>query len=242
VEICRPSLMPKRIEPQTIREILALGLPVTASQILGGAMFTVAAVFAGVLSADTLAAQQIVYTVIYVTLSASIAIGDAVRVRVANGVGMRSIAAARQSANIAFAMGAVTTLVASGSLWLFPAQIVGIFLDVGNAANARTMLIAVFLAPYAAAFQLFDGVLLVIANALRGLRDTQSPLWIAAAGYWIVGLGAAYWLCFPLAKGAAGLWLGLIAGAVVATLPMYLRYRVRILQAEARLPVTAESI
>jgi MATE family multidrug resistance protein len=235
----RPSIFPRRISPVTFREILSLGLPVTAAQILGGAMFTVAAVFTGVLGADTLAAQQIVYTVIYVALSASIAIGDAVRVRVAYGIGMNSAAAARQSANIAFALGTVTTLFASGALWLFPQQIVGIFLDTRDAANSSVMLIAVLLAPYAAAFQLFDGVLLVIANALRGLRDTRSPLWIAAAGYWVIGLVAGFWLCFPMGQGATGLWLGLIGGALAAIVMMSLRYRTRISQAEARLAFTA---
>jgi MATE family multidrug resistance protein len=229
---CRASLLPRRFDRAAIGEILRLGLPVTASQILGGAMFTVAAVFVGVISADTLAAQQIVYTVIYVALSASIAIGDAVRVRVAYGIGTGSVAAARQSSGIAFVFGAVATLVACGALWHFPEQIVGIFLDTGNAANSAAMLIAVALAPYAAVFQLFDGVLLVIANALRGLRDTRSPLWIAAAGYWVVGLGSGFWLCFPLDYGATGLWLGLIAGAVVAIALMSLRFRTRIREAE----------
>lgn len=235
----RPSLLPRRVSARIFREILTLGLPVTAAQILGGAMFTVAAVFTGVLGADTLAAQQIVYTVIYVALSASIAIGDAVRVRVAYGIGMRSAAAARQSANIAFAIGAATTLFASGALWLFPEQIVGIFLNTRDAANVDVMLIAVLLAPYAAAFQLFDGVLLVIANALRGLRDTRSPLWIAASGYWLVGLVAGFLLCFPMGQGAPGLWLGLIAGALVAIVLMGFRYRTRMSQAESRLALTA---
>lgn len=235
----RPSLLPRRVSVRVFQEILSLGLPVTAAQILGGAMFTVAAIFTGVLGADTLAAQQIVYTVIYVALSASIATGDAVRVRVAYGIGMRSAAAARQSANIAFALSAATTLFASGALWLFPQQIVGIFLDTRDSANANVMLIAVLLAPYAAAFQLFDGVLLVIANALRGMRDTRSPLWIAACGYWLVGLVAGFWLCFPMEKGAPGLWLGLVGGALVAIIMMSLRYRTRMSQAEARLALTA---
>lgn len=236
---CRPSLLPKRIDKKTLAEILQLGLPVTATQILGAGMFTVAAVFVGMLGADTLAAQQIVYTVIYVALSASIAIGDAVRVRVAYGIGMQSVPAARQSASIAFAFGAGATLLASGALWLFPSQIVGVFLDTADPANAGAILIAVALAPYAAAFQLFDGMLLVIANALRGLRDTRSPLWIAAAGYWLIGIGIGFLLCFPFGAGAKGLWLGLIAGSAAAIVMMTARFRRRLDQLERALAHTA---
>lgn len=239
---CRPSLLPRRIDKKTLAEILHLGLPVTATQILGAGMFTIAAVFVGILSSDTLAAQQIVYTVIYVALSASIAIGDAVRVRIAYGIGRQSVAAARQSASIAFTHGAAATLLAAGTLWLFPEQIVGVFLDTADPANAGAMLIAVALAPYAAAFQLFDGMLLVIANALRGLRDTRSPLLIAAAGYWLVGVGAGYLLCFPYGAGAKGLWVGLIAGSAAAIVLMILRFRRRMDQIESDLARTAPQV
>jgi MATE family multidrug resistance protein len=156
-------------------------------------------------------------------------------VRVAYGIGMQSVPAARQSANIAFAFGAGATIFAAGALWLFPAQIVGVFLDTTDPANAGAMLIAVALAPYAAAFQLFDGMLLVIANALRGLRDTRSPLWIAAAGYWLVGIGAGSLLCFPYGAGAKGLWFGLIAGSAAAIVMMIWRFRRRLEQVESDL-------
>ena len=74
---------------------------------LGGAMFTVAAILVGTLSADILAAQLIVYSVIYFCLSTSFAFGDAVRVRVVYGIGIRSVAAARRSANISIALAGV---------------------------------------------------------------------------------------------------------------------------------------
>jgi MATE family multidrug resistance protein len=80
---------------------------------------------------------------------------------------------------------------------------------------------------------------MVIANALRGLRDTRSPLWIAAAGYWLVGLVAAYWLCFVMDQGATGLWLGLIGGALVAIVLMTMRYRIRMAQTTTRLALMA---
>jgi len=231
----RPALMPRRIRLNTVREILSLGLPITAAQILGGAMFTLAAVLVGMLSAAILAAQQIVYTVIYVALSASMAVGDAVRVRVAYGIGLRSVDAVRQSANIAFAIAAAITSIASGALWLFPDSIVGIFLNTHDPENASVLAIAVSLSVYAAIFQLFDGVQIVAANALRGLRDTRSPLWISMASYWLIGLGLGTWLCFVLHYGATGMWWGLVLGAVAANVMMSLRLRQRMKHAETNL-------
>lgn len=220
----RLSIVPKCIKAGTLSEIFGLGLPVTATQFLNGAMFTVAAVLVGMISAEILAAQQIVYSVIYSALSASIALGDAVRVRVAYGIGARSADAARQSAHISFVLAAVAIVIASGVLWIFPELVVGIFLDTADAANAGVLLIAVGLSVYAGLFQLFDGVLIVAANAVRGLRDTRTPLWISMVGYWAVGIGLGTWLCFPMGYGENGLWWGLILGVIFSNVLMFWRF------------------
>jgi MATE family multidrug resistance protein len=238
------KIVPTRIHGSTLKEIFSLGLPVTATQLLNGAMFTVAAVLVGMISADILAAQQIVYSVIYLALSASIALGDAVKVRVAYGIGTRSVDAARQSAQISFFLAAVAIVCASGFLWLFPELVVGIFLDTTDPSNAGVLLIAVGLSIYAGLFQLFDGVLIVAANALRGLRDTRSPLWISMAGYWAVGIGIGTWLCFPLGFGEVGLWWGLILGVIFSNVLMFRQFHRRLDHAEsslAALPGMAES-
>jgi MATE family multidrug resistance protein len=231
----RPRLIPRSINRVVLLEIFSLGLPISITQILNGAMFTVAAILVGTLGADILAAQIIVYTVIYVALSASIALGDAVRVRVAFGMGIRSVTAATQSAYIAFAIAALVTVMATIALLLFPQQIVGIFLDTSDVANDGVLLIAVGFSVYAAFFQLGDGVLIVVANALRGLRDTRSPMWISITGYWVIGLASGTWLCFGQGHGADGMWWGLIAGPYVAIVLMALKFRQRIAHARTSL-------
>ena len=235
----RPRVVPRRVNRAVLKEIFRLGIPISLTQILNGAMFTVAAVMVGAISADILAAQQIVYSVIYTSLSASIALGDAARVRVAYGIGRRSVTASRQSASIAFVLAALVIAVASGFLWIFPEQLVGIFLNTHDAANAAVVSIAISLSVYAGLFQFADGVLIVAANAIRGLRDTKSPLWISMAGYWAVGIGLGTWLCFPAGYREDGLWWGLIAGVIFANALMFRRFRVRLRDAERSLTVAA---
>lgn len=231
----RFRLPPMSVQSVVLRDIFVLGLPITGAQLLGGGMFTVAAVLVGVLGADWLAAQQIVYTVIYIALSASLAIGDAVRVRVAYGIGARSTTAAQRSAMIGFYMAGTVTALASLALWLAPAVIVSIFLDTDDVANAGVLLLAIGLSVYAGLFQLFDGVLIVMSNALRGLRDTRSPMWIVLFGYWVVGIGIGSVLCFPFGYGATGLWWGLVLGPIVALVMMTLRFRRRLAETTKRL-------
>jgi MATE family multidrug resistance protein len=224
----RPRLFPRVIDSELLRTIFALGLPITAAQLLGAGMFTVAAVLIGILGADLLAAQQIVYTVIYIALSVSLAIGDAVRVRAAYGIGARSVESARLSIILGLCMAAAATVLASAILWLFPELIVSIFLNTADRANADVLLIAVNLSAYAGTFQIFDGVLIVLGNGLRGLRDTRSPMWIMLAGYWLIGIGMGAVLCFALNFGAPGLWWGLILGPVVGNVLMTATFRRRI--------------
>lgn len=227
----RPRLIPRHVDRCLLKEIFRLGIPISATQFLNGAMFTVAAVMVGIIGAATLAAQQIIYSVIYLALSASAALGEAVRVRVAYGIGQRSVDASQQSAYISFVLAGITTLAAALILWIFPGTLVGIFLDTGNPENAIVSGISVELSAYGGMFLLLDGVLIVIANAIRGLRDTRSPLWISMLGYWAVGLGSGVWLCFPLGYGAAGLWWGLVAGVVFSNILMFWRFTQRIVDA-----------
>jgi MATE family multidrug resistance protein len=238
----RPRIVPRRINRALLAEMFTLGIPISATQFLNGAMFTVAAVVVGMISAATLAAQQIVYSVIYLSLSAAGALGDAVRVRVAYGIGRRSVDASRQSALIAFALTALTTCVAALVLWLYPNALVGIFLDTADPENANVLGISLAMSVYAGWFLLLDGVLYVIANAIRGLRDTRSPLLISLAGYWAVGLGSGVALCFPLGFGATGLWWGLVAGVAFSNILMYRRFTVRLADARDKLSEVEERI
>ena len=101
--------------------------------------------------------------------------------------------------------------------------------------NENVLAIAVGLSFYAGLFQLVDGLMIVYANGLRGLRDTRGPFWISMIGYWFIGFGVGTFLGFGLEMGAPGVWWGLIAGGIVATLLMYARFHKRMVLTEQRL-------
>ena len=232
------SIFPRQFQKALCKEILRLGLPVTGAQMLSAAMFTVAAVLVGMLSADILAAQMVIYSVIYFGMSASLALGDAIRVRVAYGIGIRSAAAARQSASIAIGLSVGIVLAASLFLWFFPSLLVGVFLDTSDPANAGVVGIAVGFSGVAGLFLLIDGTLMVIANGLKGLRDTKSTFWISMIGYWVIGMSFGSWLCFPQGYGAKGLWWGLVAGALIGIVMMLTRFRSQFALIDSRLSAT----
>jgi len=81
-------------------------------------------------------------------------------------------------------------------LWTTPRILIGFYLDLGDAANQSTVAIALQLFVIAALFQLFDGVQVIAAGALRGYRDTAVPMLIAAIGYWAIGFVGGWLLAF----------------------------------------------
>jgi multidrug resistance protein, MATE family len=105
--------------------------------------------------------------------------------------------------------------------------------DAAVAALAATLLL------YAAAFQFPDGVQVLSAGALRGLKDTRAPMWLAALAYWGIGMPLGAILGLGLggltpAWGPQGMWVGLIVGLSAAAVLLGGRF----LRSSRRRPLT----
>ena len=76
----------------------------------------------------------------------------------------------------------------------------------------------------AAFFQVFDGLQVMAAFALRGMKDTIIPLWMAGVGYWVFGIAGGWVLAFPMGMDAFGLWLGMAAGLTITGSLLAIRF------------------
>jgi MATE family multidrug resistance protein len=76
-----------------------------------------------------------------------------------------------------------------------------------------------------AAFEIFDGIQTVSTGALRGLGETQAPMWANLVGYWVLGLPLGFFLCFGLKWGIYGLWIGLTLALIVIALALIVRWQ-----------------
>jgi len=86
---------------------------------------------------------------------------------------------------------------------------------------------AELLLPIAGVFQVFDGMQVVAAGALRGVGDTRAPMVLNLVGFWLLGLPVSLGLGFGLDWGPTGVWWGLAIGigAVAILLTSRVRHR-----------------
>ncbi len=213
-----------RSEWQRFRELLRTGLPVAATILAEAGLFSGAAFLMGRIGASELAGHTIALQVAALAFQIPFGIGQAATIRVGYHYGARDSVAVGRAGWVGIALG-TGFMVATASIMLFaPRLVLGIYVDTEAAANAALMGFAVKFMVVAAAFQLFDGLQAVAAGALRGLRDTRTPMVYALFGYWLPGLGTSVFLGFFTPLAGIGIWIGLAVGLVVVALLMVQRW------------------
>ncbi|GAB2503808.1 MATE family efflux transporter [Lysobacter humi (ex Lee et al. 2017)] len=197
------------------RSLLATGLPIGVTILMEGSLFIVTALLIGRLGTVPAAAHQIAINVASLCFMVPMGVAEATTVRVGHALGRGDAGGVRRAAFAGYAIVLATQLVSAIVLLGANDGIVALYTrDAAVATLAASLLL------FAAAFQFPDGIQVLSAGALRGLRDTRMPMLLAAFAYWGVGmpLGCALgfgWGGLP-AMGPRGMWIGLIAGLVVA--------------------------
>jgi MATE family multidrug resistance protein len=216
LRMLRNTFAARRIE---MGQILRLGLPLGGMRGIEVGVFMTAGVLMGLLGSAALGAHQLVLNCASITFMVPLGISQAATVRVAYELGAGRALAARRAGFVALALGIGFMGTAAVVLWTTPDAIIAAYVDIADPANRETVQIARQLIAIAAIFQVFDGVQVIAAGALRGYKDAMVPMLLATFGYWGIGFAACWLFAFPLGYGAVGLWWGLALGlAVVAVL------------------------
>ena len=206
------------------KEIMVLGLPVAGLVFLEAGMFSAASILSGIISAETLAAYEIVMSWAGIPFVIAMGIAEATMVRVAYGAGRNRLDTARQSGILGMLIGVLILVVMMIIPLGFAAYIIDIFISPSDPGFTVVSLLSIEFLTIAAIFQVFDGLQAIAARALRGVKDSVAPLWIAGFGYWILGIGGGSWLAFWMDFGGAGLWWGLAMGLTATSLLLAYRF------------------
>jgi multidrug resistance protein, MATE family len=150
-------------------------------------------------------------------------IGMAATVRVGLAAGARDHEAVKRAGYSAMLIGVAFMSLTGVLLWIFPDSIAALYFS-DTRANAEVIALAVVFLHVAAIFQIVDGLQVVSAMSLRGLKDARAPMWIAGASYWIAGFPVCLLLAFTFHMKGLGIWIGLAFALLVAAITMTWRF------------------
>ena len=214
---------------QPIRGLLATGLPIGVTVAMEGSLFIVTALLIGRLGSVPVAAHQIAINVASLCFMIPLGLAEATTVRVGHALGRGNAFDVRRAAFAGYTLALVTQSLSALVLLFGGHLLVALYTrDAAVAALAASLLL------YAAAFQFPDGIQVLSAGALRGLKDTRIPMFLAALAYWGIGMPLGAGLGLYLGWGPRGMWIGLIAGLTVAALLLCRRF----LKSSRRIAVT----
>ena len=216
-----------RFSPPDGREIwrlIKLGLPIGLAIFVETGMFAFVTLLVGRLGVEAVAAHQIAMSVAGLTFMVGLALGAAASVRIGYNVGAQDLRAARRSGTVAIGVSALFALLAAAGIFFGRFWLAGLY-----TTEAAVFALAAELLLFVAAFQLFDDAQATCAGALRGYKDTRTPMFAGAVAYWIVGFPIGVTFGFGLfgmpTFGLHGFWSGLTAGLAVVAVVLVLRFR-----------------
>lgn len=203
-----------------IGELLRIGVPMGVTVLMEAGLFIATTLTIGTLGAATVASHQVALNVASLFFMIPLGIAMATTVRVGNAVGRGDAEGVRFAGNAGIGLTFGTQAVSATIMLALPTAIASLYSN-----DAAVIALAAELLVLAALFQFPDGIQAAANGALRGLKDTRVPMFITTFAYWGVGMPVGWWLAFPRAMGAQGMWIGLIAGLGVAALLLALRFR-----------------
>lgn len=208
-------------------ELFRLGVPIGLTIVAEAGLFSAAAFLMGIISTQALAAHAIALQCSAVAFMVPLGIGQAAVVRVGLAAGARDRDGVRRAGWSALLAGSLFMACSALVFWFAGHFLVGLFLDTAVPENAPVVELAVAFLAIAAVFQLVDGGQVIGVHSLRGLKDTNVPMWLAIAGYWAIGFAASVVLAFPLGLGGRGVWIGLAVGLAIVAFAVNWRFHRR---------------
>ena len=199
-----------------IKPLLILGLPIGATIFAEMGLFAFTTLLLGPFGAEVVASHTIAMNINGILFMPPLALGMAATIRIGHRIGAGEIPQARTTAGIVICSTLIAALIGSLLIFVFRGQLVG-FYTTETAVYELSFILLLFVV----FFLVFDATQATTLGALRGYKDTRTPLLMALFSYWAIGLSTGCILGFGILgkpMGVYGFWIGLAAGVGVAAL------------------------
>ena len=219
-KVYRQGFIRMWVLPNRLARITKLGVPIALQQGLEAATFSLTAIMVGWLGSLELAAHQVVIAISTISFTTYLGLGSATAIRTSYFKGARDWKQVRKTTVAGIHLGIVVSTITCLALFIFRNEISFVFSD--DVAVSR---IVVLLLPILLLYQYIDGAQIVLANALRGLSDVKSIMWISFVTNFLIAIPAGYLLGFPFGMGIRGIWLAYPIGFLFSVILLGQRAR-----------------
>lgn len=208
-----------RVNMEYLKELVTIGLPIGFMHVIELSAFTLMTFWMGHFGTTILAAHQIVLQYVWFAITLVFAMSQAVSIRVGHSVGRQNIESVYYASYVGMFMNSICVAAIAISFYAIPQFYLQLDLNLQDSQNAPLITDSIQLFGIAAFLLLFDNFRIIGYGALRGLKETQYPMYAALVSFWVIGLSSAYLLGFIEDLGGVGIWwgltLGILAGAVM---------------------------
>lgn len=192
--------------------IWQLGLPIGVTSAMEGLLFSGSVFIVGRFGAETLAAHAIVMQLCAFAFMIPLGVSEAATMRVGFWAGRCDAAGVTAAGNAALALAVGCALVSATTILAFPGAFLSPFLDMDAPRSSEIFATASHFLVFAAVFQIADGLQMVGAGALRGLKDARMHMAFILTGHMVLALPTGAALAFWGGLGGIGVWIGFTLG------------------------------
>jgi MATE family multidrug resistance protein len=207
-----------KLSMPTLKSLLRIGIPSSMQVGTEAGAFAITGIIIGTMGAIPQAAHQIALSCAALTFMVSFGLSHAGSIRTSNAFGSSNWPKIALIGKSTLITGVIYGVFCAILFILFRNILPGVFNK-----NVEVIKLASILLLLAGVFQISDATQVIGAGLLRGIKDVKIPTYLVAIAYWVIGLPSGCIFAFTFKMGAAGMWLGFIAGLTFAGI--FLSYR-----------------
>ncbi|OGT07093.1 MAG: hypothetical protein A2103_02485 [Gammaproteobacteria bacterium GWF2_41_13] len=215
-----------RFQVPYLWEIIRVGVPIGLMYTVEMTMYFGMVFMMGKFGTDQLAAHQI--AIQYINNIAFMIIwgfAQATTIQVGSAVGENNRAAILRATQINLWLSLTVMIILIGVFFIgCPQLLIGLDLDIHQPYAAAIVSHALLFLAIGGIAQVADTIRFIALGALRGLKDTRTPMWISVIIFWGIALPLGYLLGFVFHGEGAGLWLGVLISLILGAGVLWWRY------------------
>ena len=200
------------------REVIRLGWPISITTVFEGMLFNSCVFLMGRIGDFEIAAYQIALNVAALAFMLPWGLSMAGSVRMGLARGAENRMAEKRVGLVTIGVAIIGIMLFAIPIAISPEAIAGLYLKLEDPQNREVIALVISFLPIAAAFMLFDATQVAANQLLRGLKDVRVPMVMAGISFWVVGFPTAAYLGLYTPMGAVGIWYGLLASLVSASI------------------------